>query len=257
MQHFCEMTLNIDKIFLPSKGVDIVFNINSMMPYSRGSIIYDINLKSKEIIIAQPLIPFTKNTEFRELHLTNIIHNKNRKFRVGVKCVQFKLIKKYQLANKTYVPAVSLKYKLPVTENNIRSAFRLPLSTIYAIKAKIFYNQLEYTSPRDFTIRDISLSGLGLIIPKQKLGKTNPLSLIKPKEKILIGIILINTKQQKPIGTFPLTTTVARMKTDYSDTQYLMGVKILNIKTNHENMLNKFIHEAQVAELKRISMRNL
>ncbi|MCP4671964.1 MAG: PilZ domain-containing protein [Desulfobacula sp.] len=247
----------MDKIFLPSTGVDMVFNMNSLAPYSRSSIIYDTSLKNNEIIIAQPLTPFSENTQFRELHLTTIIRDENRKLRVGVECVQFRLIDKYQLANGTNVSAVVLKYNLPIKETNIRSAFRLPLSTKYAIKGKIFHNNMEYMTSRDFSIRDISLAGLGLKIAKKRDNRTNPLTQIKIREKISIGIVLINMDQDKPIGTLPLTAQVVRIKPDHTETQSLMGVKILNLKTNDETILNKFIHEAQVDELKKLSRRSL
>ena len=251
------MTFDIDKIFLPSAGVDMVFNMNSLAPYSRSSIIYDIDLKNCEIIIAQPLTPFSKSTRFNELHLTTIIHDKNRKLRVGMECVQFKLIKKYQLANNTNVGAVALKYELPIAETNIRSAFRLPLSTKFAIQGKLFYNNLEYSTPHDFLIRDISLTGVGLKIPKTKGKSANSLNKIKTHEEILIDIVLINTDEDKQIGTVPIKSQVVRIRPNYSELYSLMGVKILNLETNNETILNKFIHEAQVDELKRLSRRDL
>ncbi len=251
------MTFYINMIFLPSKGVDMIFNMNSLAPYSRTSIIYEIDLKNQEITIAQPLTPFSKNSSFKELHLTTIVHDKKRKLRVGVECVQFRLIEKYQLANKTNVIAVVLKYKLPILKNNIRSAFRLPLSNKHAINCKIFYNKLEYTSINDFSIMEISLTGIALKIPTKRINKANPLTTIKVNETILITIILINAKQDKPVSTFPLNTKVVRIEPYYTDTQALIGLQILNLKTNHETILNKFIHEAQVDELKRLSRQNL
>jgi len=251
------MTFDMENIFVPSAGVNIVFNMNSLAPYSRSSIIYDIDLKSKEIIIAQPLTPFSKNTRFKELHITTIIHDGNRKLRVGVECVQFRIIDKYKLANKTDVPAVVLKYELPVTETNIRSAYRLPLSTKYDIKGKIFYNKIVYSAPHDFSIRDISLAGLGIKIPKKIGLSTNPLSSIKKDEKIEIELVLIKIHQDKPVTKFIINTKIVRSKPDYSSTHSLMGVRILNLETISENILSKFIHDAQVDELKRLSRKNL
>ncbi|MCK5686211.1 PilZ domain-containing protein [bacterium] len=247
----------MNKIFLPSKGVDIVFNINALTPYSRASIIFDIDLSNKNIIVAQPLTKLTKDTQFKELHLTTIFNDKNRKLRVGVKCIKVKLIKKYKLANKKYVSAVVLKYELPIIESNIRSAFRLPLSVKYVIKGKIFYKGLEYTSQYDFSIVDISLTGMGLKIPRKRRNNINPLIKIKITEKILIGILLINTTKEKPIATFPISAEVVRIRPDYTETQSWIGIKILKLKNNNETILNKFIHDAQVDELKRLSWLDL
>jgi len=250
------MGFDIDKIFLPSVGVDMVFNISSLTPYSRSSIIYDVDFKSEAITIAQPLTPFSKNTSFRELHLTTIIHGKNRKIRAGLECIQFKVIDQYALANKTNVQAVLLKYELPVKETNIRSAFRLPLSTKYIIKGKLLYRNLEFYTPRDFSIRDISLTGLGLVIPKKRNKNLNPLTELKTNEKIVTGIILVNMNKNKPDGTLPIKAQVTRVSPNYSDTHSLVGLKILNLEPGSESILNQFIHDAQIDELKRLSGRN-
>ena len=250
------MTLAIDKIFLPSVGVDLVFNINSLEPYSRSSIIYDVDFKNETITIAQPLTAFSKKTAFRELHLTTILQEKNRKARFGVKCHSFTLINQYLLANKTNVQAIILKYKLPVEETNIRCAFRLPLSTKYIIKSKILYENLEYFSPNNFSVRDISLNGIGIVIPKTNNKNPNPLSEIKVNAKIAIGIILIDTDNEKPANTIPIDAQVTRINSRYSESYILMGLKIIHLSKQNEALLTKFIHDAQVDELKRLSRNN-
>ncbi|MEN8211004.1 MAG: PilZ domain-containing protein [Thermodesulfobacteriota bacterium] len=242
----------MDNIFLPSAEVDMVFNINSLAPYSISSIIFDVDLKGKEVTIAQPLTPFSKDTRFKELHITTIIHDEKRKLRVGVKCVQFRIIDKYQPANKPNVSAVVLKYESPVTETNIRSAYRLPLSKKYTIKGKIFYGKMEYLTSLDFSIRDISLTGLGLKIPKKRGNETNLLSSIKKNKEIEIGLVLIRIDQDQPTKKLKLKIKIIRIESDYSSTHSLMGVKILDLETISENILNKFIHDAQVDELKRL-----
>ena len=250
------MTLAIDKIFLPSVGVDLVFNINSLIPYSRSSIIYDVDFKNETITIAQPLTAFSKKTAFRELHLTTILQEKNRKARFGVKCQSVTLINQYLLANKTSVQAVILKYKLPVEETNIRSAFRQPLGAKYIIKSKILYGNLEYSGSNDFSIRDLSLNGIGIVIPKTNNKNCNPLSKIKVNEKITLGIILIDTDKEKQTGTIPISAQVTRINSRYSESYILMGLKIIHLSNQNEALLTKFIHDAQIDEFKRLSRNN-
>ena len=233
----------------------MVFNMNSLAPYSRSSIIFDADFANETITIAQPLTPFSKNTTFKELHLTSIIQEKNRKIRLGVKCCHLKLIHQYTLSNNTKVPAVELTYELPVKETNIRSAFRLPLSTKYIIKGKLLYGNLEFYTSRDFSIRDISLTGLGIVIPKKKNKARNPLREIKLNEEIVIGIILVDMDKNKPVGSLPIKTKVTRINNNYSETHSLAGFKILNLGNKGETILTKFIHDAQIEELKRLSRR--
>ncbi len=250
------LPLAIDKIFIPSVGVDLVFNMNSLSPYSRSSIIYDVDYNKETILIAQPLISFSKNTTFRELHLTTIVQEKNKKIRLGIACHGFTLIDKYMLANKTNVQAVVLKYKLPVEETNIRSAFRLPLSTKPVIKSNLSYGNLDYSSPKDFTIRDISLNGIGLIIPKADNMQSSPFSEIKINEEIMVEIILMDMDEEGPVDHISIHAQVARINKKYSESYLLVGLRIISLSNQTEALLSRFIHDAQVDELRRQN-RNL
>lgn len=251
------MGFDLEKIYFPSVGVDIVFNMNSLTPYSRSSIIYDIDVKSETIIIAQPNISFTKKTRYDELHLTTIIQQKDRKVRVGLECIGLKIIDSYPLANKTNVSAIRVKYRLPIKETNIRSAFRLGLDTKYIIKGKILYDKLEYHTSRDFSIRDISLAGLGLIVPKKRDSAVNPLSTMKTGTKIVVGLILINMDEDKPSGTVPIKAEVMRVNPSYSETHALVGLKTIKLESSKEDILNQFIHAAQIDALKKRSRLDL
>lgn len=251
------MGYHLEKIFIPSLGVDLVFNTESLAPYSRSSIIYDISPAANTVTIAQPQTPFTQNTTFRDLYLTTIIRNDDRKIRVGLKCISYKIIDHYPLANKETVPAVCLTYELPIKETNIRSAFRLPLNTKYIIKGKILFKGFEYYTSRDFTIRDISLTGIGLLVPRKRKRGLNPLNEIEKGSEIVIGVILIDVNKKEPVGTIPIKAVVKRINRDHSPNHTLVGLKILDMKSQREQMLNQFIHAAQIDELKRRRNRNL
>ena len=100
--------------------------------------------KKNTVIVAQPLTPLSKNTQFKQLHLSTVLHEKKRRLRVGMPCEEFILIDHYPLANQKHVAAVKIKYRLPAKEINIRSAYRLPMSPKYVIKGKIRFENLEY-----------------------------------------------------------------------------------------------------------------
>lgn len=228
--------------------MDLVFNMNSLAPYSRSSIIYDVDFGNESITIAQPRTALSQKTIFRELHITTIIQEKNKKVRFGVECQSFNIIDQYLLANKTKVPAVLLKYKLPVEETNIRSAFRLPLSTKYIIKGKILFRDFEYTSQKDFAIRDVSFKGVGIIIPKTN-NNSNPLAVIKVNEEIDFQIILTDTDEEEDPISIPIRALVARVNPRYSERYMLMGLQFINLSNQNEAIINKFIYDAQIHEL--------
>lgn len=240
-------------------GVDAVFNINSLSPYSRSSIVFDISPEKQFIIIAQPTIPFSKHTQYKELHLTTTVYDGKRKYRVGIECVQFKIIEKYKLADGSKVPAVAMRYKLPVSEVNIRSAFRLQLNDKFIIMGKLSVTDAVYTNPSDFVFSDISLSGVSL-----KIRITHPtdnfLNTVQVGEKLSIEMTFIKKDLKEGdlvFGTIPTTIEVVRIVEGFSETETLLAAKISEMEATHETILNKFIHQAQVDELKRLSRRDL
>ena len=164
------MSFKIESMFMSSVGVDLVFNMNSLNPISRSSIIHDINYQKEIITIAQPLVPITRTTAYDQLHLTTIIASKKTPIRVGISCQLTEFVNQYHLAKQTISKAVILKYKLPVKETNIRAAFRLPMSQKYTIRAKIRYQGGDYYTPNDFGIKDLFYRNGANYPPKKKIA---------------------------------------------------------------------------------------
>ncbi|MCK5098616.1 MAG: hypothetical protein KAR45_10970 [Desulfobacteraceae bacterium] len=251
--------MELKKIFIPSVGVDLVFNLNSLTPYAKSSIIYDINHDNQTVIIAQPLNPVTKNAIYDEMHLTAVTRGDKGKIRVGIKCEPIKIIKDYKLAGNTKVDVIQLKIFPPLTETaNIRSAYRLPLSSHFSINGKIIYLDKEYITKKDFIFRDVSFAGSGIICPKKVNLKTNPLTKIEVHDTIKLGMILLkeakdNTSKMEPVAIVPATAEISRLNINFSETHVFIGLKFINISSEKENALNAFIHEAQVDELQRLS----
>ncbi len=251
--------MDFKKIFTPSVGVDLVFNLNSLTPYAKSSIIYDINHDDQTIIIAQPLKPITKNTTFTEMHLTAVVRGEKGKIRVGIKCEPIKIINDFKLIGNKEVAAIQLKYLPPLAEAaNIRSAYRLPLSTHFSINGKIIYQDVEYISKKDFVFRDVSFAGAGILCPKKVNLKINPLIRIKLHEIFKLGMILQkeakdDPSKMEPVAIIPAKAEITRLNIDFSETHVSIGMKFIDISSEKENDLNTFIHEAQVDDLQRLS----
>ncbi len=96
---------------------------------------------------------------------------------------------------------------------------------------------------------------MGLAVPKKLGGKTNPLTQIQSGTLVPVGMILVDKGQKAPVGTFPVKTKVMRLNPNYSETHMLVGLKIIAITPESEDLLNRFIHNAQIDELKRVSKR--
>ncbi len=251
--------MELKKIFIPSVGVDLVFNLNSLTPYAKSSIIYDINYDDQTIIIAQPLKPITKNASFTEMHLTAVVRGDKGKKRVGIKCEPIKIINDFKLIGNNTVSAIQLRYFPPITETaNIRSAYRLPLTSHFSISGKIIYQETEYITKKDFVFRDISFAGSGILCPKKVNLKINPITHITLHETIKMGMILQkeakdDPSKMEPVAIIPAKAEITRLNIDFSETHISIGMKFIDISSEKENDLNTFIHEAQVDELQRLS----
>ena len=248
------MDQNIDKILVPSLGIDIVFNLSSLTPSSKPSIIYDVDHTRQTVIVAQPIIPIHPGTEKREVHLTMLIKDKGSKKRIGIKCRPVKFHKDYKLSNTTTVGAVTFEYEPKIIETNIRAAFRLTLVKKHAIRAKIVSGGGNYYSTQHFFFKDISLGGVAMVIPKNIDNRRNPLARIKPKEQMPFGIIIIGENANQPNIAIPSIIEILRVNTTYTETSILAGARFVKFsKPESEDKLNRFIHKSQMEDLKRLS----
>lgn len=247
------MTFDIKTIFAPSKGVDLVFNMHSPAPTSRSSIIFDAHFNDNTITIAQPFVPVSPKTQFDTLHVTTTVTGRQKRIRVGMACQVERFIDHYPLAGNAVSKALVLRCTPPVVETNIRSAFRLPLGSRHIVRGKLIFRETEFYTAADFKIRDISFAGMGIMIPKKVKAKPNPLCRLEYNDILPMGLVLVDTRKKDPVGTLQVKTKVKRVNTDYTQTHILAGLKVIQITRDSESLLNRFIHDAQIDELKRLS----
>ncbi len=251
------MTHTIEEIFTPSTGVEIVLNLNSLHPIAASSIIYDAYHKQQQIIIAQPFNNITTSTPFEEMHLTTLLKVDSDKKRFGIKCNPLEFHNNYTLFSKSRVGAITVEYFPVLIETNIRSAFRMPISGNFTVKAKLIFNNNSYYSTKDFFIRDISITGLGIVIPIKLNKRANSLTSLKRNSYAVIGMLLMTPNSTKqPFATIPLKIEIVRIDNNYSENHIFAGAKFIGTTHDKESQLNKFIHMAQLDELRRLSRIN-
>lgn len=248
------MTQTIAKIFAPSTGVEIVLNLNSLTPFAASSIIYDANHIKQTITVAQPLHQITSSTPFDEIHLTTLLKIDLGKKRFGIKCRPIAFIKDYFLFDNSRVGAITLEYSPPLLETNIRSAYRMPIGRDFSVKAKLIFNRNHYYSTKDFIIRDISINGLGIIIPAKLHKRENSLAAsLQRHSQAVIGMLLMTPNSKQPFATIPLKIEIVRIAGKHSQENIVAGLQFIGLTPDKESQLNKFIHMAQLDELRRLS----
>lgn len=243
------------KYFSPGTGIDLVFNLDSQSPVSRSSIIFDCDYKKKIMVVAQSTPPILKSSQYKQLHVSTLVKKELAEVvRYGFSCSIEKIIGNYKLANRKTAPAIFLKYYTPSIEVNIRSAYRLHPSQSFDVMGKIIYNNEEFFSGRHFKIHNISITGAGLLIPKFIAGKVNPLNEIEPGKEAIIGLILKIADNEDDLTTVTSRVRFMRANSNYNKKFGFSGVKFERLRIADEEELSKFIHEAQLHEIRHLNI---
>ena len=94
---------------------------------------------------------------------------------------------------------------------------------------------------------------MGFIIPKKIKKKVNPLTKLKVHHQAKININLLMDKVDKPVSEIAADFEIKRININFNELNFLMGIQFIKLPTEKEDELNRFIHRAQVDELKRLS----
>lgn len=238
--------------FSPGAGVDIVFNINALSPIVRSSIIFDFDAATGKMAVSQPTPRVLPGFRWSEMHVTTLTKKTGGDtMRLGLSCAIEKFVEDYKLFGKSTTQAILLSCTQPIKELNVRSAYRLHPTPTYNIAGKMLHRKETYNSGKDFRIDNVSVAGIGMVIPKKVGGKLNPLLTLGRGARSRIGLVLLH-HSNSPF-TFACTVIVRRVNTNYSDVSGFLGLQFVDIKEAEEHLLAKFIHEAQLHSIRQIS----
>ncbi len=244
-----------ENYFKSGVGVEIVFNLDFEVPMTRSSIILETNSTNKSLIIAQSTPKILPSTEFQQMHITTLVQKELAvKFRVGYQCKILRFISDYKLSNQNAIAAIELQYEKEPVEINIRSAYRLPPSPKFEVLGKMIYDGESFFTGKDFNIYNVSISGLGILIPKRIKKERNILMDIEPGEVAKVGLVLKdNTGDKEEIITISTNIRIMRTKGNHTKEYGFAGIMFIGMKKLYEEKLGRFIHEAQMFEIRKFS----
>ena len=236
-------------ILKPGMGVDLVFNLTSISPVVKSSIIFDC--VDNKMIVAQPRIKITPDYKYDTMHVSSLITNADsEKQRKGYTCRIIREKKNYQLASGSVTQALEIEYTEPVVDMNIRSAFRFTPNNAYSVMGKLIYKGKEFYSGTHFKIFNISISGMGLLIPK-KINKTrNPMLSINKRAIAKAGLLLKSSDETESIIAIECDVLIVRLNPDFNEMSGHAGILFKNLVPDNEEALNKFIHNGQLFEIR-------
>ena len=250
-----DATLNIDDIFKPGIGIDIVFDMNADFPVVRSSMIHDCHYNTSQMIISQPNPPILPSFKYTTMSVTAIVKKElNETFRYGMNAKITRFLPNYVLSDRTRDNAILVHYDAPGDKVNIRSAYRLEPGLGYKVSGTVVFKENAFPSEKFFKVKDISFTGLSITVPVNKGGKANPLVSAKVGEAASIELQLVSPDKSSPGVSISSDVIIVRKKMTATKKMAFLGMKFTPLPERHETLLSKFIHEAQITRIKRGSL---
>ena len=253
--HFNETDIQdkIENIFAEGKRIEAVFNTESAAPIVYPTEIFKCNYESSAMLLYQTRPKILPSFQYESLDIAILlILELDRKLRVGLPCQIAKFINNYQVSERTKEDFLLVEYSPPMRKINLRSTFRLRTSYRYVVKGNFSIKDSLFYSEKDFNVQDISVTGIGMGVPKTIGKKNNPLLYLEKGQEFKIQLRLKDVKY--PDSEFKISTnvTIARKMMSYNDRSGFIGARFIELEALEQERLFQFIHDAQIHEIRSI-----
>ncbi|TYT73933.1 PilZ domain-containing protein [Desulfobotulus mexicanus] len=237
----------------PAKGQRcfLLLNKNTTDPHFLKTIIYEVNMDTQMVVIAQtsPALKSLKSVDSLDLVSTDQNHPEDG--RPGLQILSLEALSRYILPDGQAREALMLRFTLPIRQTGLRSerkAYRCSCQPYTSLMAgKIRFKDTTFTSKNDFRFNDISMTGIGLKFPpgyETKLpdtGNTFLLELFFEAVEGTLADIHINAEIK-----------LVRKKTDSTNEETSAGFTFSQLDADHETLLARHINAIQLLERQRL-----
>lgn len=245
-----------DTVLKPGTGIDLVINLHSLAPVSSSSVIFDADQNRHTMLIALPeRHADLKKDQKVTLHVSTLIRDETGEMhRVGFPCKIVKFIDTYPLANGTTTSAAVVSYKPTPEPVNVRNAFRYSPTSTHEVMGKMVIVGHDFFSGKDFRISDISITGVGLVIPREINRVKNPLTALEAGRVARLGLVLRDhTKEPVTMESIDTAIQIMRINRRHNEVAMFAGCRFNRIPSQAEDILSRFIHNAQLHEIRSVT----
>jgi len=246
-----EIKNNIKAIFRPGTEIEVTFDIDSQSPHVYPTRIYKYNHDSEHMLVFQTHPKVLPSLKYDTMDLTVLLEEGlTGKIRVGLRCRIVKFINDYKISDSVRENFLLVRYSPPMRMVNLRSTFRLRTNNRFRVDGKIIIEDKTFISDKDFTVRDISNINIGLLVPKKTGSKDNPLLNIKVGESLNTELVLREaTSAEEPIKVSTCFEIVRKVM-NFNVKSGFIGARFINTKPEVQEKLHRFIHNAQLIEIR-------
>lgn len=153
--------------FSPGAKVEVIYNKESISPVIRNSIIYECDLTAQSMVISYVNPESEYGLRFDSIDIAvQCPDHDGKKARKGVNIVANRKITNYPVSDKETGEALLTRFTLPVESIGLRcdrQFYRCECSAFSKyIEAEIEIHDHFFISGQDFSIQDLSITGIGL-----------------------------------------------------------------------------------------------
>ena len=187
------------------------------------------------------------------MHIAVLVERElSRMIRVGLLCRIAKFLNRYPISERSMENMLLIEYFPPMKKVNLRSTYRLRTSYRFNVEAAIQIDDTVYTSGIHFTVQDISVTSIGLRIPKKIGKKDNPLLNLPIRDTYDIDIKLEHVKSNEKHHRLNTRLEISRKVMSYHALSGVIGARFVELEPAEQELLFHFIHEAQLYEIRNI-----
>ena len=243
----------VDQIFMDQTRIEVAFDLDSVLPIVLPTNICRYNYESNRRLIYQPHPEILPSYQYDTMDISTLIENElNQMARVGLKCRIAKFLNNYKVSDRTAENCILIDYFPPMRKVNLRTTYRLRTGYHFNVEGRLLYQDDLYESGRHFTVQDISVTGAGLLIPKQVGKKENSLLNVPLNASFDIELTLTQAAAGKPPQKISTPVEMARKVMTLNAANGFIGIRFADLNAEDQENLFQFIHDAQLFEIRNI-----
>jgi len=236
----------VDGVFRPGAIAAVLVGADTESPTLRPTRVHDYHPVTRCLVISQttPRLPARQGLSY---HLTAVAHVPDGEdVRLGAEVVVLESIPTYHLPGGLTEPAIRVLVKGALQPMNVRTAYRLHPHEKIRMDVVLTRNKQRFRSGVDFFVYDLSIGGMGFIVPKHVGGNPNPLLTIAPRDRLGIGLNLA-VEGDREATVLECEFQVVQINRAYSEVSICAGGRMLKLESKAEQALSRFVARAQLA----------
>ncbi len=236
----------MDNVFRPGAVAAVLLDADTDTPSLRSTRVHDCHPATRSLVISQtaPRLPSRPGLQY---YLTTVVRVADGEdIRLGVEVVVLEGIPAYRLPGGQTEPAIRVLVKGAPQPMNVRTAYRLHPHEKIRLDVVLVRDQQRYRAGESFFVYDLSIGGMGFLIPRHVGGDRNPLLAILPRDTMGIELNLAVEGDPEPTvlqGDFQ----VVQMNKAYSEVSHHAGGRLVELDSKAQQILSRFITRAQIA----------